>query len=149
VLDEGLGRLGLLPKPKDKPAREFQYLPLIGVFGREHNFSGSAASIDQFYDQYQEMIGYERGLKLAEASKDSAQLARLQSQARGKVWLSRVDELKAGYTVMRDLGDAVDAVYRASPDQMDPDQKRAALDRIRARMVHIARGALGKPGLKQ
>ncbi|MGE3191454.1 MAG: LPD38 domain-containing protein, partial [Vicinamibacterales bacterium] len=173
--DDALGALGILPKKSEKPARLFDEIPVVGkvpvvgavagnvarVFAREHNFTGSSVSIADFYDAYDEMTGVERSIRRKLANNETAAAKALADAHRDEWGAFERDGramhftgrqaalLREGRKAMTDLGDEIDLIFKAPADKMDPQQKRAAQNLVRAKMVDIARKALGRPGLAQ
>jgi hypothetical protein len=145
--DPLLRRAGLAPT-KNPPAVPSQRQPLVGVFVREAAYSSSSQDIEDFYDQYEAMQGYQASVTRYLKAGDRARAETRKAQAAKEPFFTHSAEIKAAAAAFKDVGKEIDRIYKAPPAEMTPQQKRETLDRVYERMVDIARKALGRPGLK-
>jgi N12 class adenine-specific DNA methylase/2'-5' RNA ligase len=146
--DPALALGGLvMPRKAQSPEKKWQRTPIVGTFYREGSFDSSSQSLKDFYDEYEKVINGERsGNRMAQS--DQTRASAFVAKNKDARWFIRHQEIKDAKTALEQLGDQVDGVYAAPPDELTPQQKRQALDQLYRQMVSIAREALGKAPLR-
>ncbi len=145
--DPLLRRAGLAPT-KNPPTAPSQRTPLVGVFVREAAYSSSSQDIEDFYEQYEQMQGYQASATRYLKAGDHARAEARKAEAAKEPFFTHSAEIKVAAAAFKEVGKEIDRIYKAPAAAMTPQQKREALDQLYERMVDVARKALGRPGLK-
>jgi len=143
-VDPGLAAVGIVPPPKDRPAKATQQLPVVGVFLRDTAMGSGAPTLVAFHEAYRQMGGANRGLRIAAKDRNAPLADRLKDEFAKAPWMGRQVEMKLAKAALDDLSDVVDGIYSAPPGRMTPAEKRERIDAAVAQMVKWAAYGLGR-----
>jgi len=136
--------LGLAPT-KTPPKKPMRQLPLVGTFVREQAYDGTAQDLDDFYEEWEKLQGYDDSMADYQKAGDRARYTARLAEAKGEIYGTRRAELKQAQADLKALRQDINAVYKA-PNRT-PEEKRVRLDELYREMVDAARAGLGRPPL--
>jgi hypothetical protein len=122
-------------------------MPLAGTFVREKGFDASSQDLQDFYEEYERVQQFQTSMEKYLHSGDKERAVERRRAAEGERFFQRAAAIKATAGDLKQLGKVIDAIYKAPPEQLTPEQKRERLDTAYERMVTLARFALGRPPL--
>lgn len=132
----------------NRPAKSLQQLPVLGALSSDGSFGGNAQSIQDLYDIAEAFdtlkASTARDIK-AGRPEDAKERVR---EARAELPMARREAILAARAQFKALGTTIKAIHAAPPQAMSPAEKRDRINKVRERMVDIAREALGRPALE-
>jgi len=143
-LDPALKGLGIVPRGSEEPAKKWQRVPVAGTFYRDREPDNSSQPIQDFYRAYEQVQGYEATMKAYAKTGEREKAEARRTAAQAQPWFSRAAQIKATKEDFEEAGRIIDAIYKATPDQLTPAEKRERLDKVYRLMNDQALDALGR-----